>query len=183
MTTSSRFSVADLTCRHRLYGVVLLLVIPALYACNQPPAVNPWRDDSISMSTWTTPSEEGVVASGHEAAVRERGFPQTEVGSVTPGVPHYPLYWEDPFTDKGDGDNQFAWTYADYLAMPYGLGRYILNTIGVPVSVIVQPPGMPMVSDGYVGRDHDARPGRSPDPTATSADFTTGPATTEPAGP
>ena len=49
-------------------------------------------------------------------------------------MPHYPLWWEDPFEDKGDEDGKFAWTWMDYFAMPYSLARWDLNTVAVPVS-------------------------------------------------
>jgi hypothetical protein len=102
-------------------------------------------------------------------------------------VPHYPLWWEDPFEDHGDRNDTFAWTSIDYVAWPYSMGRYLVNTIAWPVSAIVTLPGTPMVSDGVVvdsdaaGRlyfdvetplhPHDALRGHSPDPTATNADF------------
>lgn len=162
----------------RIHHPITVLVLGALSvgsilvaACNEPPAVNPWRDDSISNETWTTPSEQGVLASGRAPVVRRLDTPAVEAPLAREGVPHYPLWWEDPFEDKGDGDRQFAWTYADYLDMPYSYGRWLLNTVAWPVSAIVTPPGTPMVSDGHVGRDHDAAPGKSPDPTAGPEDF------------
>ena len=156
--------------------VVLALAIGvACLGCNQPPAVNPWVDDTIGPQAWTTPSQEGILAAGREPVSRKRPASQSELRLSNSVVTHYPLWWEDPFMDKGDMDGKFAWTWQDYLHMPYGLGRFILNTIAVPVSAVVQPPGMPMVSDGIVGKDHDAKPGRSPNPTATPADFDQGP--------
>jgi hypothetical protein len=86
-------------------------------------------------------------------------------------VPHYPLWWEDPFEDQGDNDHMFAWTWQDYFTMPYGPSRYILNTLAWPVSAVVTPPGAPMVSDGIVGKVHDAKRGYSPNPNATLKDF------------
>jgi hypothetical protein len=151
--------------------VAAFAIILASTACNQPPAVNPWVDDSIHESARTTPSEAGFLAAGHQPVYRQRGFPQTDLAMANPNVPHYPLWWEDPFMDKGDQDGQFAWTWQDYLHMPYGLSRFILNTIGVPASAIVHPPGLPMVSDGVPGPNHDSRPGKSPNPTAGPADF------------
>ena len=140
-------------------------------ACDKPPAVNPWRNDSISRDTWPTPSSEGVLASGHAPVLRNSGRSQTAAPCVASPVPHYPLWWEDPFEDKGDGDGQFAWTWADYVAGPYCYGRWLLNTVAWPASAVVTPPGTPMVSDGNIGRDHDAAPGQSPIPTAGPEDF------------
>ena len=140
-------------------------------ACNSPPAVNPWRDDSISRDTWATPSQDGVIASGHAPVVRKLNEPATSAPCAAEGVPHYPLWWEDPFEDKGDGDGQFAWTYADYIGAPYCYARWLLNTVAWPASAVVTPPGTPMVSDGQIGRDHDAARGESPAPTAGPEDF------------
>jgi hypothetical protein len=151
--------------------VTALAIAAASVACNQPPAVNPWIDDVISEEAHTTPSRNGFLAAGREPVVRKRAVPESELGLANGAVPHYPLWWEDPFMDKGDMDGRFAWTWQDYLHMPYGLGRFILNTCAVPVSVVVHPPGMPMVSDGVVGKNHDAKPGNAPNPTATPADF------------
>lgn len=148
-----------------------LIVAAASVACNQPPAVNPWADDAIGKEARTTPSRDGFLAAGREAVIRKRALPESELRLADGAVPHYPLWWQDPFVDKGDMDDRFAWTWQDYLHMPYGLGRFILNTCALPVSVVVHPPGMPMASDGIVGKDHDAKPGNAPNPTATPADF------------
>jgi hypothetical protein len=112
-----------------------------------------------------------VLASGAQPAIRRRDVPEARVPRADEGVPHYPLWWEDPLEDKGDQNDTFAWTWQDYVGMPYSLGRFLLNTMAWPVSAGVTPPGAAMVSDGNVGRDHDAARGNSPDPTATGADF------------
>jgi len=160
--------------RHAQPAMIAAAAALALSACQEPPAVNPWREDSIPASAWTTPSRQGIeamaAASGSAPVLRTRDV-EPAVLHPPAGVPHYPLWWEDPFEDKGDGDGLFAWTYADYLAMPYGLGRFIVNTSGWPVSAVVTPPGTAMVSDSVVGRDHDAAPGRSPDPAGDASDF------------
>jgi len=155
------------------FTLSLAFLATMVTACNQPPGVNPWRDDAIPISAADTPSMEGVLAAGHEPVFRQREMPHIAFAGQMPVVPHYPLWWEDPFEDKGDGDDQFALTYADYIAMPYGLGRFLLNTVAWPVSAVVTPPGTPMVSDGRVsaGKDHDAKRGISPDPRADASDF------------
>ncbi len=154
-------------------GALGLALVVLTTACNQPPGVNPWRDDSIPPMTWTTPSEQGILAAGHEPVVRQRTPQCTEARVVSGDVPHWPLWWEDPFEDQGDQDGQFAWTWQDYFAMPYSYARWHLNTLAFPISAIVTPPCTPMVSDGFVepGHPHDARRGVSPDPSASSADF------------
>lgn len=170
---------------HICTGAAAVIVALSLTACNQPPSVNPWRDDPLSRDTWTTPTQDGILASGHAPVVRQRPTPPIEAPLAMDGVPHWSLWFEDPFEDKGDGDGQFAWTYADYLAMFYSPARFGLNAVCTPVSAIVVPPGAMLVSDGVIGKDHDAAFGQSPNPTATPADFypDQGPPATKPAEP
>lgn len=151
-------------------GLLCAGIYAATLGCQGPPAVNPWNDDSIGSEAWTTPSAEGFRSAKAEPATRHRNIEETNINRSA-GVPHYPLWWEDPFEDKGDMDGRYAWTWQDYFAAPYSFGRYILNTIGMPASVVLTPPATPMVSDGVVGRDHDARPGLTPDPTAEASDL------------
>ena len=139
--------------------------------CNTPPAVNPWRDDSLTRASYSSPSSEGILAAGRPPSVRVRDFDEMAGPHVAGDVPHYPLWWEDPLEDKGDQDRVVAWTWQDYVGMPYSFGRFLLNTMAWPVSAVVTPPGTAMLSDSVVGRDHDARPGASPNPTAGPEDF------------
>jgi hypothetical protein len=123
--------------------------------------INPWRDDTPRAADVSTPSTRGVEASGVPAAQRSTDYEPQYVRAQDGTVAHWPLWWEDPFVDKGSEDDQFAWTEEDYLAMPYGLGRFILNTMGWPVSVVVTPPWVVMGSNGVLSRqalgyDHDA---------------------------
>jgi len=150
--------------------LALICLAMAIPACNQPPAVNPWRDDAIPQTAWSTPSQDAIIAAGHEPVIRQCDVPEIQAPYADERVPHYPLWWEDPLEDKGDENNTFAWTWQDYAAMPYSFGRCLLNTMGWPVSIVVTPPGTPMVSDGRIGRDHDAARGFSPDPTAERSD-------------
>ena len=125
--------------------------------------INPFGDDLPPTEDVTTAS---VIAAREVQAtptepVRE---PEALLASAQDGtVAHWPLWFEDPFEDKGSEDGQFAWTYEDYVAFPYGLGRFLLNTMGFPVSVVVTPVWTVMGSDGVLSRqalgyDHDATP-------------------------
>src|SRR4030042_725322 len=96
-----------------------LTLMLALTACNYPPAVNPWIDDSIPSDAATTPSRDGFLAADATPYVRQRQYSETNAPHVDQQVAHYPLRWEDPFEDQGDNDNTFAWTWQDYAAMPY----------------------------------------------------------------
>jgi len=144
----------------RLWWLVLPTSVVA--GCSTSgPGVNPFKDDSISESQWTTPSAEGVLAASAGPSLRHLDWPPSEARIEPVGVPHWPLWWEDPFEDKGSVNNSFAWTYEDYVALPYGYGRFLLNTIAWPVSAVVTPPGTVEASDGYISRqalgyDHDA---------------------------
>ncbi|MBN1490182.1 MAG: hypothetical protein JXA69_09710 [Phycisphaerae bacterium] len=127
------------------------------------PGVHPFKDDSIPQSAWTSPSEETVRASGVEPMVRHRDWPATEARIEPMGVPHWPLWFEDPFEDKGSSNPAFAGDYEDAIAVPYSFGRLLVNTMFWPVSATLTPPGTTMVSDGYLSRqglgyDHDALP-------------------------
>lgn len=90
-----------------------------------------------------------------------------ENGAVT----HWALVFEDPFEDKGNRlesvedidapDNRFAWNWVDYSHMGYGPGRWVLNTLAVPITLFATPPGMVLESDGRIDRgwagwEHDA---------------------------
>jgi hypothetical protein len=159
------------TCIRLALTATFLFALAA--ACNKPPEVNPWVDDSIPTDTWGTPSRHGVFAAA-EPNIREKDVPPTPAPYVCGEVPHYPLYWQDPFAAQGDNNRYMAWTWQDYVAMPYSVGRFLVNTMGWPVSVVHEPPFSRVVSDGRVNREmnpHDARPGISPDPTATGQDF------------
>ena len=161
------------------------LMIATVAGCDGPPAVNPWVDDAISDDASSTPSRDGILAAGHAPVMRTRGLPDTYAPLVTRGgVAHYPLGWEDPFEDQGDLNDTFAWTWQDYLTMPYSTGRFLVNTMFVPFSAMISWPGSVHVSNGvlYVPPEqrwfpdglphpHDAYPGQSPDPTAGPEDF------------
>lgn len=132
---------------------------------------NPWVEDG--------PGVRLEIASASEADLRARLSPaiartrawepmtcDVEAGATT----HWPLYFEDPFEDKGHAaiapqgraqNNRYRVGLEDYFAMPYGLARFLVNGIAAPISMVVQPPFMIMESDGELSRqalgfDHDA---------------------------
>ena len=144
---------------------VLIVAVATSAGCQH--AINPFHDEPVADDLLTTPSAEGATAGESRMLVRQRPWEPTPVQFEFTGTDHWPLWWEDPFVDKGDGNDTFAWTCADYVAMPYGPGRFILNTIAWPVSAVVTPPGTRMSSDGRLskqalGYDHDAQ--RAPAP-------------------
>lgn len=128
-------------------------------------AHNYWVEDSPSARVdWNSPTAADVYARMTAGDVRVRNWPVTTPLMESGAVTHSPLYFEDPFEDKGsghDGENRYRIGWEDYVAMPYGLARHMLNWFGLPVSLVVTPPWMKMESDGRLSRqilgyDHDA---------------------------
>ncbi len=152
------------TIRQKSRATVLAAVLAAAPGCSE--IVNPWADDVPRADVVTTASVEGVRAAREDMerpAQRVVGAERMQIRPEDGTVTHWPLWWEDPFVDKGSQDGLFAWTAEDYLAMPYGLGRNLVNTMGFPISAVVQPPWTVMGSDGTLSRqalgyDHDAEP-------------------------
>jgi hypothetical protein len=74
-------------------------------------------------------------------------------------VQHWPTWYNDPFADKGSDNRQFGISGEDFLAVPYCIARFCVNTGGLPASIIVEPPWKKMYSDGRVGtlpfKEHD----------------------------
>jgi hypothetical protein len=139
--------------------LVVLLFAVAAAGCNE--YVNPWVDEYPGPEAVSTASVDGIRSRGVVPASRQRDSKPAVVSAQDGTVMHFPLWWEDSFEDKGSDDGQFAWTWEDYFAMPWSYGRMIVNTIGVPVSAVVQPPLPRMGSDGVLSRqalgyDHDA---------------------------
>lgn len=123
--------------------------------------VNPWNDELACRPAVTTPSVELARAAAANPHTAQRDVEPALLPSADGSVTHGPLYFEDPFEDKGSVDGRFAWTVEDYFAFVYDGGRFLLNGMAVPVSMIVTPPWTVMVSDGKVSRqlvwrDHDA---------------------------
>jgi hypothetical protein len=158
-----------------LAGVFLAgIAIAAMANCAH--VNNPWVDSGALVEPeMTTASTQGYSAAPEAKGTSlqpQRVWPTSEVFAENGAVSHWPLWFEDPFEDKGNGykpvadrdapDIEFAWNWVDYLAMPYSPGRMIfVNTPGWPISAIVTPPGTLMESDGYIskgllGYDHDA---------------------------
>lgn len=135
---------------------------------------NPYEDSSAAINDeMTTPSTQGYMAGGPSTGRQlGRTWSSSCVLYTNGAVTHWPLWFEDPFEDKGNGyrpvecrdapDNVFCWNWVDYLHMGYGPGRELVNIGGFPASAVVTPPGTLMESDGrlskgLLGYDHDAK--------------------------
>ena len=147
----------------------LLLVLAGCAHVN-----NPYKDSSASIADeMTTPSAEGHKGRAEFGRQARRDSAVSEVRHENGAVSHWPLWWEDPFEDKGNRtegppdrdapDNEFAWNWVDYLHIAYGPGRMVfVNTAGWPISAVVTPPGTLMESNGRIDQglvwyDHDAK--------------------------
>lgn len=134
------------------------------------------EDGPASRSTLESPTVQDAFASYQASKQRDRGWQPTVAAAESGAVTHWPLYTEDPFEDKGtdrpDGPNKYFIGWEDYVALPYGIARHTLNIIGMPVSMVVQPPWTLMESDGELskqclGYDHDATEKGESAPAAT----------------
>ncbi|MGE0478863.1 MAG: hypothetical protein AB7Q17_00195 [Phycisphaerae bacterium] len=153
-SAGTRFQTRRIT----LVGAAALAA--TLFGCAT--AENVWREDGASMGvTWTTPTAADVVARFQPAPQVTRDGAPTVVRTEDGQVAHAPLYFEDPFEDKGAGRREYRIGWEDYLAMPYSFARYTANWLMLPVSAVATPPWTLIHSDGYVSRqalgfDHDA---------------------------
>lgn len=160
-----------------LVPLAAAIAVSCIFGCAH--VNDPWRDSSVAINQdMRTPSSE-TYSKGNRAefpAERRRAWDAHQVTYHNGAVTHWPLWFEDPFEDRGNSDvpmkdpalerslpdNEFAWNWVDYFHMPYGLARQYLNIIGWPVSAAVTPPGTLLDSDtridkGLLCHDHDAK--------------------------
>lgn len=131
---------------------------------------NQFREDGPSVAAdWNSPTAADVYARFQPAAGRQRAVTPKLTQSARGAVTHGPLYFQDPFEDKGSGHADFRIGWEDAVATPYGYARYTLNWLLLPASMVVEPPWKELESDGILSRqalgyDHD------PEPTAAHAE-------------
>ncbi len=141
---------------------------------------DPFKDSSATIDAeMTTASADGFRGKSEFYVPLHRRGAITTVLYENGSVSHWPLWFEDPFEDKGNDvtdpndrdapDNHFAWNWVDYLHGAYGPGRaFFVNGVLWPLSAIVTPPGTLMESDGRISKgllchDHDAKRSDSAD--------------------
>ncbi len=126
-----------------------------------------WNENGpATTADYDTPTASVVFATRAPAPSRSRPWNGMHAHPDLTPATHWPLYFEDPFEDKGagrEGRNKYHTGWEDVVATPYGLARFLLNTAAFPVSTAVTPPWTVMESDGRVskqllGPDHDAVP-------------------------
>ena len=120
------------------------------------------EDGPSTRMAWASASGEEIYAENSPSELRQRGWDAKRVTAPYGEVVHGPLWFEDPFEDKGKGHEEFRLGWEDGVALPYSLGRFLLNWMLLPVSAVVTPPGTPMESDGRLSRqlldyDHDVQ--------------------------
>ncbi len=125
---------------------------------------------------WESPTAKDVKARYEPAEPRSRDWDAHTVSPESGIVYHWPLYFENPFVDKGHGrtdetdpHNVYRLGWESWVNFPYNYARFTANWLFLPVSAVVTPPWTLMESDGKVSRqalgyDHDATP--TPDPAA-----------------
>jgi hypothetical protein len=139
----------------------------AAWGCTYVP--NQFKEDGPSTTmAWESPTEADLRARYAPAEQTQRGWAEKEVAANSGVVSHPPLYFEDPFEDKGDGrtdetdpHNVYRGGWEDYVALPYNFARFTANWLLLPASAVVTPPWVVLESDGKVSKqilwyDHDA---------------------------
>ncbi|MCH8966799.1 MAG: hypothetical protein IID43_03905 [Planctomycetes bacterium] len=119
--------------------------------------VNPFVDVPGDREAITTASVDIARAFGGQRTVLRRDTAVTQLTAVDGTVTHGPLYFEDPFEDQGSEDGRFAWTAEDVVQPIAWWGRFLLNAVSFPVSVVVTPPWVVMASDGYAASEGRGR--------------------------
>lgn len=155
-------------------SALLLVALCVVGAVGCAHVNNPWVDSStIVEDEMTTASAQGYCDKREFSSNRWRtNWPVKTVQYRNGTVSHWPLWFEDPFEDKGnrahevadenEPDETFAMNWVDYLHMAYGPARFLLNGAAWPISAVVTPPGTLMESDGRLSPsiidhyDHDA---------------------------
>ena len=145
IATPDRFSLPS-AC-----GVLcVMLGTPLLLAGCTPVAKGPL----VSATEVTSPSVLAVRQYDPEPDLVRRlhavAYVSAEDGSVT----HYPLYFEDPFEHRSWEQELAPIEYEpeDHLVWLYGDFRFLANAVVAPVSMVLNPPWNPMVSDGKPSR-------------------------------
>lgn len=126
---------------------------------------NQWREDGPSVGAeWNSPTAIDVRDHYKPAPPKTRKQPEMVLAAEPYGVAHWPLYFENPFVDKGhgrQGSNKYHIGWEDCIAVPYSYARFTVNWLFLPVSAVVTPPWTLMASDGEIseqclGPDQDA---------------------------
>jgi hypothetical protein len=151
----------------RTAAAALLMAALLLAGCAHLP--NQFRETGPAVAAeWDTPTALDVRQRVAQAEPQQRAWAAMPVVLENGAVLHGPLYFEDPFEDRGHGRteeshprNVHRLGWEDAVAVPYSLSRFTLNWLLLPASLVVTPPWTPMISDSRLNRqalgyDHDA---------------------------
>ena len=153
--------------------VAALLLVGCAHVPNQG-----IEDGPATTETWDSPTAVDLRANHTPAQQRHRDWETSSLAAEPVVGTHWPLYFEDPFVDKGhgrEGLNRYHIGWEDYVALPYCYARFTLNWLMLPLSATVTPPCVLMESDGRLSRqalgyDHDAARDGSGDSEASAAE-------------
>ena len=146
----------------RRVGSGVLAGVIALIASGCHLMVNPYADELAMQPPVTTPSAEQAQAAPVAPTATHRDYEVVEATAKDGSVTHGPLYFEDPFEDRESEDARFAWSGEEYIYFIHGPACYLLKGGLFPISAVVTPPWVTMVSDGRVSQqtwrmEHDAQ--------------------------
>jgi hypothetical protein len=124
---------------------------PNLSGCQKPLVV---LAPAVTAEMESTPSTTFVDQSGAQASLKSRSWEPMAGYYEAPAVQHGPLYFQDELENVGTvrSDCPIGISGKDFVAVPYSDGRWMLNSIALPVSMVVNPPWQPTCSDGEPGR-------------------------------
>jgi len=106
------------------------------------------KSDNFDPSVERTASSIAIMSKvSQPSPITPRTWYESAAETAAPGVTHFPYWYEDPFVVKGDGNDTYGWTGCDWLAMVYCPCRFVVNTVGLPVSMIKEPPGVLVCTD------------------------------------
>ena len=128
----------------KLVSVLLGLSLTAILTGCEATA----KCDDFDPSVEKTPSSEAIMAKVPQPSpITHRTWADTSALYAAPVVTHFPYWYEDPFVVNGDGNDSYGWTGTDWLAMVYCPCRFVVNTVGIPASMIKEPPGVCVSTD------------------------------------
>jgi len=142
-----------------LWGVACWAAVTLLGGCYQYPDV--FLDDLPQSAMVTTASAKAASEATMTPVLRQRGYESFPIEAHDGTTAHAPLWLEDPFEMAGSDDEQFAATGEEFLYFPYGMARFVVNVLLLPVSMVPEPPYTVVCSDGVERR---ARGSGAPEP-------------------
>jgi hypothetical protein len=128
----------------KVLSVIVGLSLTAMLAGCEATA----KSDHFDPCVERTASSEAIMTKVPQPSpITPRTWQETSAQYAAPVVTHFPYWYEDPVVVKGDGNDTYGWTGDDWLAMVYCPCRFVVNTVGMPISMIKDPPGKMMCTD------------------------------------